>query len=50
MVHGDKDIEETNNNLPVEQIKESKDTFRIRLLAIVIVVVLGMLFKYLVLS
>ena len=50
MIHGDKEIGDDKNNLPVEQIKESTDNPKIRILAIAIVVVLGVAFKYFVLK
>ena len=46
MIHGDKDVEEIQSNLPVEQIKSSVDNVKIRLLAVTILIVLGVLFKH----
>ena len=46
MIHGDKDVEEIQSNLPVEQIKSSVDNLKIRLLAVIILIVLGVLFKH----
>jgi len=46
MIHGDKDVEELQNTSPVEQIKSSVDNLKIRLLAVIILIVLGVLFKH----
>ncbi len=50
MIYGDKEIDDVEKNMPGVQILESKDDTKIRLLALVMLVVLAVLFKYFVLA